>query len=95
MYGLERKYTISLAHFREYTRHIFVNIPAHTFSWNSRLLKVQKYENKQNFDYNESICHKWRAGLMASTAEWLSMRETCHPWFLPIVEKRILVCLNE
>ena len=31
--------------------HIFVSIPAHPFSWNSRLLKVQKHDNKQNFDY--------------------------------------------
>ena len=34
---------ISFAHFREFT--------AHPFSWNSQLLKVQKHDNKQNFDY--------------------------------------------
>ena len=28
-----------------------MSIPAHPFSWNSRLLKVQKHDNKQNFDY--------------------------------------------
>ena len=30
--------------------HMFVSIPAYPSSWNSRLLKVQKYDNKQNFD---------------------------------------------
>ena len=29
-----------------------MSIPAHPFSWNSRLLKVQKHDNKQIFDYN-------------------------------------------
>ena len=32
--------------------HIFVSIPAHPSSWNSRILKVQKHDNKQNFDYS-------------------------------------------
>ena len=39
---------MSLAHFREYAT-------VHPFSWNSRLLKVQKHDNKQNFDYKELV----------------------------------------
>ena len=27
-----------------------MSLSAHIFSWNSRLLKVQKHDNKQNFD---------------------------------------------
>ena len=40
MYGLERKYTISLAHFRAYTSTPYF------------CGKVQKQDNKQNFDYS-------------------------------------------
>ena len=36
--------------------HIFVSIPAHPFSWNGRLLKVQKHDNKQNFAITVSLC---------------------------------------
>ena len=34
---------------QNFDSHIFVSIPAHPFSWNSGLLKVQKHDNKQNF----------------------------------------------
>ena len=45
-----------------------VNIPAHPLSWNSRLLKVQKHDNKQNFDYVLTInlfFHKYSLNCMA------------------------------
>ena len=39
-----------------------MSIPAHPFSWNSRLLKVQKHDHKQNFDYNPilNILCRWK-----------------------------------
>ena len=32
-----------------------MSIPAYPFSWNSRLLKVQKHDNQQNFDYTGQL----------------------------------------
>ena len=46
LYGFEGKFTISLAHFREYT-----SKPARPFSWKSRLL----HDNKQNIDYRDLL----------------------------------------
>ena len=39
----------------DFTRSFCEYKSAHHFSWNSRLLKVQKHDNKQNFDYRKWI----------------------------------------